>query len=167
MAVFLFPGRITDHCDGLGPLAVVVSDKCATGISANAEHGKVISRHVLPLERLGGLAAAAAPDAHQSAARLESGEFVESAGMVAEHFVLLIGEDRPIIFQAAADATVDNVADAIEFARPGDRQGFQQYGVHQSKDGGCRANAERERQHGGGGETRSTSKLADRITDIV
>jgi len=71
------------------------------------------------------------------------------------------------MLHSAADAAILNVADANQFSGPGYRQGFQQDGVHERKDGRRRTDAQCKRQHGLSRETGSMNKLPHRITDIV
>ena len=151
-AEFLLPGAIAEHGNGSSALAVVVGSDHAPGIGANPEHGEVVSGNVFAFHGLGGLVRAAATHADKVRAGLKRGEFDESLGVVAEGFVLVVGEERPIVLQAAVDAAILDVAHAIEFARLRHRQGVQQHGVDQSEDSGGGADAEREGQDHGRGE---------------
>ena len=127
---------------------------------------EVVSRDVLAALRLGRLIASAAAHANEITPRLKSCQFEKARSPVAERLVFVVGEKRPVILQTAVDATILDIANAIEFARLGHRQGFQQHRMHEREDGRGRANSEGERQYGRRGKTGGMGELSQCITDI-
>ena len=139
----LLPGAVADHRDWRCAFAIVIRHQHSSRVRPDSEHGEIISRDELAPHGLRGLAAAAAAHSNEVMSRLKRGEFDETGRVIAESLIFVVGEERPVVLQAAVDAAILLVAHAIEFAGFGHRQGIQQHGMHQRKNGcGC-ANSER------------------------
>src|SRR4029077_7557690 len=127
---------------------------------------KVISRDELTPHGLSRLAAAASAHTDQVVSRLKRGEFDEAGRVIAECFIFVVREERPIVLQTAIDTTILHVAHAIEFAGFGHRQGIQQHGMDQRKNGCGRANSERESQNGRRSENRGVCELSQSVANV-
>ena len=134
----------------------------SNGIGADAKYGEVVSGDELGLNGLSGLTRPAPARPDQNASGLEGGEFEEARRVVAEFFVFVVGEERPIILKTAVDAAILDIAYTIELARLGDRQGVQQDRVDQGEDGRGRTNSERQSQNGRCSENRGVGELPQR-----
>jgi hypothetical protein len=116
--------------------------------------------------RLSRLIAPDAAHADQVVPRLESRKLDEAGRPIAESFVFVIGEKRPIIPQTAADTAILAIADPHEFTRLRHWQGLQQYRVHKGEDCRRRSNPQGKRQYRGSRETGSVGKLSQRVSGI-
>ena len=142
LPVFLLPCRVAHHHNRLRSLPIVRLREHPPRIGANSQHREIISRNVLRGQRLRRLVARVPPDAHQTAPGLVGRHFCEPAGPVAKRLVLLVGEKRPVVLKPSINAAILVVPNSNELTRVGDRQGLQQYGVHQAKDRRGRADSE-------------------------
>jgi hypothetical protein len=143
--IFLLPSSVTHDHNWISPRAIVALGEDPSGIGANAEHAEVVSGNVLREERLSGLVASRASSSDQAAPGLESCEFPEPGGVVAEGFVFVIGEQGPIILHATIHAAVLYVTNPIELAGLGHGQRSQQDSMHEREDGGRRADSQCQR----------------------
>ena len=100
---------------------------------------------------------------------LKGGKLLELGGVVLDVAVEVVGEEievAVVIDEAAIDTAVIKVADAIEGRRIRHRKRAQQNGVDESEDRYIRADAERNREHDRGGESRSFCELAEGEFDV-
>ena len=162
----LLPGAIADDRDRRCAFAIVVRREDAPRIRADAKHGKVISGDELAPHGLSRLAAAGAAHTDQIVSRLKGGEFDEAGRVIAEGFVFVVREKRPIVLETASDAAILHVTHTIEFAGFGDRQGIQQDGMDERENGSGRANSEGESQNGGRGENGGVGELSQRVANV-
>ena len=158
-AELLLPRPIADHRDRRRAFAIVFGGYDPAGIRANAKHRKVVSGNEFASHRTRRFAGAGAAYADEIVSCLEGGEFGEAGRVIAKHFVLVVGEERPIVLKTAIHAAIFHIAHAIQFARLGHRQGIQQHRMHQCEDRCSCANSKRESQDGGNGKNRCVDEL--------
>ncbi len=82
----------------------------------------------------------------------------------------VVGEEvevAVVVDEAAIDAAVVEVADAVQARGIGDGQRFQQNRVNQGEDGGVRSDAERDGENDCGSEAGRFAELAQREFQIV
>ncbi len=84
-------------------------------------------------------------------ARLHGRELLKFGSSLTQALIQIVGENGKVairVLEAAIDAAIIRVANAIELRRVGDRQGAQQNALDQGEDGGIRADAESQGEHG-------------------
>jgi len=160
------PGAIAHDGNRFGASPVIFRGEHPPYISADAEHREVVPGDVLGSLRLSRLAPPDAAYSRETVTSLKRRELAEPGCPVTEGLVFVVREERPVVLQAPVDTAILVVADPIQLAGPGYRQGLQQHRVHQSEDGGGRADPQRQRQHGRGGKPRSVNELPYRITQV-
>ena len=157
---------VADDGDGRGRGAVVFGAEHAAGGGGDAEHGEVVGGDELADEGVGELGGGGA-DAEGDAVGLGGCQFGELGGVLAEVLVEGAGEDGEAGLVAGDDAAGVVVAKAVECARVGDGEGFEEDGVDQREDGGVAADSEGQGEQGDGGEAGVATELAEGEEKIV
>ena len=164
-AVGVLPGVMAEHHDGSRRRPVVVGREQAAAEWPDPEHREIAAAHVFGPERPGGRIDPLAAHAQPRASGLERRRLLELRRCRLQPLVQRIGDHSPAVLRAAFDAAVVAVADPVEPGRVGDRQRTQHDRVDQREDGRGAADAQRQRQHGGGREDGRQPELAERVSD--
>src|SRR5580658_2747658 len=100
-------------------------------------------------------------------AAAERGHLAELWSVIPQLLIECIRINSKISLEAIKHATISAFSEAVKFARICKWQALHHDGMDQRKDGGVRADAERESQYCDDGKARALAQLARAETDVL